>query len=80
MRRWLGLSSVMMSSLEKGDGDLSEGSFGRWGPSRVFLQAVNVFLHGERFRPTPPPPPRVVGNRLQVVYPTPAHGQAQTRL
>lgn len=54
MRRWLGLSSVMMSNLEKGDGDLSEGSFGRWGPSRVFLQAVNVFLHGERFRPTPP--------------------------
>lgn len=72
MRRWLGLSSVMMSSLEMGDGDLSEGSFGRWGQSRVFLQAVNVFFHGERFHP--PPPPRVVGNSLQVVYPTPAHG------
>lgn len=67
LHRLRGFSSVMvmMSSLERGDSDLSERSFGRWGQSRVFLQAVNVFLHGECFFTFPP---RVAGSSLQVVY------------
>lgn len=56
MRRWLGLSSVMMSNLEKGDGDLSEGSFGRWGPSRYFFKRLMYSSMVNAFVPLPPTP------------------------
>lgn len=50
-----GLSSVMMSSMETDDGDLYEGSFGRWGLSCVLLPAVDAFLLGECVFTIPPP-------------------------
>lgn len=46
--------------------DLYESSFGRWSQSCVFLQTVNVFLHGECLFTFPL---RVAGKSLQVVYP-----------